>query len=65
MEANRVFYKNIVDRHECTLRRLTIPVNELLRSILDFLCNNYESERSGKTVYGESVESMSFSIAYI
>ena len=29
------------------------------------MCNGYESERSGKSVYGESVESISFFMAYI
>ena len=28
------------------------------------VCNSYESERSGKTVYVESVESISFFMAY-
>ena len=29
------------------------------------VCKSYESERSGKAVYGESVESISFFMAYI
>ena len=32
MEANRVLYKNKVDRHECTLRKLTSSVYELVIS---------------------------------
>ena len=30
-----------------------------------FFCNIYESERIGKTIYGESVESVSFFMAFI
>ena len=33
MEANRVLYKYIVDRHECTLRNSTSSVYELVCSI--------------------------------
>ena len=35
------------------------------RTIGPLVCNSYESERPGKTVYGESVESISFIMAYI
>ena len=29
------------------------------------VCNSFETERSGKSVYGESVENISFFMAYI
>ena len=66
MEANRILYKDIVDRHECTLRKSASSVYELVCSyfvvyFFILVCNSYESERLGKAVYGESVESVSFS----
>ena len=71
MKANRVLYKNIVDRDECTLRKSTssafkLNLFELFCDLFWILvCNRYELERSGRTVYGESVESISFFMSYI
>ena len=65
MEANRVLYKIIVDRHSCILRKSTKSVYELVPSYFVIYFGFLFAERSGKTVYGKSVESISFFMAYI
>ena len=54
--------KNVVDGHECTVRKSTSSSYFVI--YFGFLFDGYYSESPGKTVYGESVEIISFFMAY-